>query len=142
MLDTLRELIAQDSDYSQRTWSLEIRRRVLCGTVHDCLPYPFHKERGEDGSHIKLRDRRPSARYGLVKVVVRDSIALLFGEGRFPAIDCEDKATRELLVDLLKDTCLDPVMVDAAWRGSVGSVAVRMRVLRGRLYLDALETTL
>jgi hypothetical protein len=34
MLDTLRELIAQDSDYSQRTWNLAIRRRVLCGTIY------------------------------------------------------------------------------------------------------------
>lgn len=35
MLDTLRDLIAQDSDYSQRMWGLEIRRRVLCGTIYD-----------------------------------------------------------------------------------------------------------
>jgi hypothetical protein len=68
MFDTLRELIAQDSDYSQRTWNLEIRRRVLCGIIYDCLLFLIYKERGEDGTHIKLRDRRSSARHGLVKV--------------------------------------------------------------------------
>ena len=33
------------------------------------------------------------ARYGLCKIIVRDPIALLLGEGRFPAIDCEDEAS-------------------------------------------------
>ena len=65
MLDTLRESIARDPDYLQRTWTLEIQRRVLCGSIYDWLPYAFHQERETDGTHITLRDRRPSARYGL-----------------------------------------------------------------------------
>jgi hypothetical protein len=81
---------------------------VLCGTIYDCLHYAFHQEREANGTHIKLRDRRPSARDGLCKIVVRDCIALLFGEGRFPSVDCEDQATRELLVELV--VALMPIM--------------------------------
>ena len=31
-------------------------------------------------------------------------------------------------------------MIDAAIRGSIGSVAILLRLLRGRVFLDALDT--
>jgi hypothetical protein len=139
MLDTIRGLIARDPDYPQRAWDLEIRRRALKGTLYDALGHPFHEERDGSGAHIPLSQRRPSVRFGLCRVVVRDSIALLFGEGRFPAIDSSIDAERELLVDLAADTQLALHMTEAAWRGAVGTVALRMRVLAGRLFVDSLD---
>jgi hypothetical protein len=150
LLSTLRSLIARDPDYSPRTWTLEIRRRVLKGTLYDVLTSPFHEERSPSGEYIPLVRRRPSVRYGLCKIIARDSIALLFGEGRFPALDTTDAGAagdgpepakqRELIANMLADAGIPQAMTDAAWKGVIGSVAVRMRVLKGRLFVDSLDT--
>ncbi|MBV9784790.1 MAG: phage portal protein [Acidisphaera sp.] len=141
MFDTICGLIPRDPDYPERTRRLDILRRVLNGTLYDVLPFSFHEERGAGGEYIPLRNRRPSVRYALCRVVVEDSVALLFSEGHFPTIDCPDRAMRGLLADLAKETRLNEVMTDAALRGAVGSVAILMRVLSGRVFFSVLETT-
>jgi hypothetical protein len=113
---------------------------VAAGTFYDVLPHRFHEERNGAGEYVPLRDRAPSVRTGLCRVVVEDSVALTFGEGRFPAIDCEDKPTRATLAALIKDTNLPAVMHEAALRGSVGSVVALMRVLRGRVFWSVLDS--
>ncbi len=140
MFETICDLIPRDADYSPRSRTLDILRRVLDGTFYDVLPYQFHEERTAGGEYIPLRARRPSVRYALCRIVVEDSIALLFSEGHFPAIDASDRATRAILADIVKETRLNQVMTEAAIRGSVGSVAVLMRVLRGRLFFDVVDT--
>jgi len=141
MFDTIVGLIRRDPAYPERTWRMEILRRVLNGRLYDVLSYQFHDERGAGGEYIPLRRRRPSVRYALCRVVVEDSVALLFSEGHFPRIDSPDHAVREFLADLAHETRLNEVMTDAALRGSVGSIAVLMRVLRGRVFFNVLETT-
>ncbi len=140
MFDTIRDLIPRDPDYPARVGVLELLKRVLNGTLYDVLPYQFHEERGAGGEYIPLRNRRPSVRYGLSRIVVEDSVALLFSEGHFPTIDCEDHATRELIADLVKETRLNQTMTDAAVKGSIGSVAILMRVLSQRLFFNTLDT--
>ncbi len=141
MFETICDLIPRDPDYSQRARVLDILKRVLNGTFYDVLPYQFHEERGAGGEYIPLRNRRPSVRYALGRVVVEDSVALLFSEGHFPTIDCADVTVRNVFADLVKDCRLNQVMTEAAIRGSVGSVAILLQVLRGRLFFSALETT-
>lgn len=141
MFDTICDLIPCDPDYPARARALDILKRVLNGTLYDVMPYQFHEERGAGGEYIPLRSRRPSVRYALSRIVVEDSVSLLFSEGHFPTIDCADQATRGLLADVVKETRLNQVMIDAAVKGSVGSVAVLMRVLSGRIFFDVLDTT-
>jgi len=140
MFDTLCSLLPLDPDYPERTRRLDILRRVLNGTLYDVLPFSFHEERGAGGEYIPLRNRKPSVRYALCRVVVEDSVALLFSEGHFPSIDCGDRRLRDSLADLVKETRLNEVMVDAAVRGSIGSVAILMRVLAGRVFFAVQET--
>ena len=140
MFQTICELIPRDPDYPDRTRDLDILRRVLDGTIYDALPYQFHDERRLGGEYIPLRQRKPSVRYALARVVVEDSVALLFSEGHFPALECDDHAVRDALALLVRDARLNLVMVDAALRGSVGSVALLMRVLRGRVFVNVMET--
>jgi hypothetical protein len=140
MFETICDLIPRDNDYAPRTRMLDILRRVLEGTFYDALPYQFHEERGAGGDYIPLRDRRPSVRYALCRVVVEDSISLLFSEGHFPTIDCSDPQTRDVLADIVSEARLNQVMTDAAIRGSIGSVALLLRVLRGRVFVTALDT--
>lgn len=141
MFRTIAATIPRDRDFSERVWRLDVLRRALDGTLYDELPYDFHQEKNEgSGEYIPLRRRAPSVRYGLCRVVVEDSIALLFGEGRFPALYVEDEATREGLLEIVRSTKLNRVMVSAAVRGSIGSVVVWLRVLNGRPYFEVLDT--
>jgi hypothetical protein len=140
MFETICDLIPRDSDYSPRTRTLGILRRVLDGSLYDVLPYQFHEERGAGGDYIPLRNRRPSVRYALCRVVVEDSVSLLFSEGHFPTIDCTDADTRGVLADIVREARLNQVMTDAAIRGSVGSIVLLLRVLRGRVFVTVLDT--
>ncbi|MDE2516970.1 MAG: phage portal protein [Rhodospirillales bacterium] len=140
MFETICDLIPRDPDLPARARALDILRRVLDGTLYDVLPNQFHEERGAGGEYIPLRNRRPSVRYALCRVVAEDSVALLFSEGHFPTIDSPDRGARTLLADVVKETRLNQVMIEAAMRGAIGSAAVLMRVLRGRIFFAVLDT--
>jgi hypothetical protein len=140
MFDTICELISRDPDYPARTWILDTLTRVLNGQLYDVLPYDFHDERSPAGEYIPLRKRRPSVRYPLCRVVVEDSVSLLFSEGHFPTIDCPDRGTQSSLASIVRDSRLNLVMTDAAIRGSIGSVAILMRVLNGRIFFQVMDS--
>ncbi len=141
MFNTICKQIPQDNDFSARARRLDIFRRVLDGTLYDVLVYEFHDERSAGGEYIPLRSRKPSVRYGLCRIVVEDSVALLFSDAHFPSIDCPDPALTSVLADLARETQLNQVMTEAALRGAVGSVALLMRVLNGRIFFSVLDTT-
>lgn len=140
MFQTICDLVPADPDVSVRARRLDLMRRVLNGTLYDVLPYEFHEERSAGGEYVPLRRRRPSVRYALARVVVEDSVALLFSEGHFPAVACPDEGVRGFLSDVMRESRVNQVMVEAAIRGSIGSTAVLLRVLRGRVFLDVLDT--
>ena len=141
MFRTISDLVATDADYPERVRELRLYQQILDGTFYDVLPYEFHEERTSSGEYIPLRQRKPSVRYGLARLVVEDSVALLFSEGHFPAFDSQDPVVRDALAAFVRDTRLNAVMVQAGLRGSVGSVALHLRVLKGRVFVDVLETT-
>ena len=141
MFRTISDLVPADSDYPERVRLLALFGQVLDGTMYDRLPYEFHEERTASGDYIPLRQRRPSVRYGLARLVVEDSVALLFSEGHFPSFNSSDSAVRDALTAFAQDAALNTVMVEAALRGSVGSVALHLRVLQGRVFVDVLSST-
>ena len=140
MFDTISALVPRDAAYAERTRTLDILNRVLTGTFYNVLPYSFNEERGAGGEYIPLRSRRPSVRYPLCRLVVEDSVALLFSEGHFPTIDCPDAQVHQVVADLVKETRLNLVMTETAIRGSIGSAAILMRVLRGRVFFTYMDT--
>jgi hypothetical protein len=140
MFETICALIPSDPAFPDRTRRLDLLTRVLEGRLYDALPYEFHEERGLGGEYIPLRQRRPSVRYPLARIVVDDSLSLVFGEGHFPTIDCDDARTRSVLGDIARDGGLNRTMLEAALRGSVGSVAVLLRVLGGRIFFRVLPS--
>lgn len=140
MFDTLCGLVPYDNDYPVRVWKLDVLNRVLDGTLYDVLQYDFHEERSPAGEYIPLRQRRPNVRYPLCRTVVEDSVSLLFSDGHFPTIDCKDPVIRDALASVIKETRLQQTMIEAATRGSIGSVALLLRVLRGRIFIDVLDT--
>jgi Phage portal protein, SPP1 Gp6-like len=140
MFDTLCELVPRDNSYPQRVRKLTILNQVIDGTIYDALPYHFHEERSATGEYIPLRQRRPSVRYPLCRIVVEDSVSLLFSEGHFPTIDSPDPAVRVAFANIVKETRLNLTMTQAAMTGATGSVALLLRVLKGRLFVDVLDT--
>ncbi|WP_287496901.1 phage portal protein [Pandoraea sp. CB10b_02] len=140
MFKTITSKIDRDRDYPERQFVIDTLTRVLEGTLYDHLPHDFHTEKTDAGEYIPLRDRRPSVKYALCKTVVDDSVSLLFSEGHFPSVDCEDETTRDTLTELVKEAKLNAVMIEAATIGSVGSVAIFMRVLSGRVFFEAKNT--
>jgi hypothetical protein len=140
MFGTLCELVGRDTDYPDRVRQLSILNRVLDGTLYDALPHHFHEERGPGGEYIPLRQRRPSVRYPLCRIVVEDSVALPFSEGHFPAIESSDPQVRDAFACIIKETRLNFTTIEAAMKGAVGSVALLLRVLQGRIFIDVLDT--
>lgn len=67
-------------------------------------------------------------------------MALLFSEGHFPTVASGDGAVQSALGALVRECRLNQVMVEAAVRGSIGSACVLMRVLKGRIFLEVLDT--
>lgn len=74
------------------------------------------------------------------RVVVEDSVALLFSAGHFPVVEAQDAGLARVLADIFAEARLNEVMIDAALRGAVGSVAVLFRVLGGRVFFSVLES--
>jgi hypothetical protein len=140
MFETICAQIGSDADFDERVRRLDILQRVLEGRLYDILPYEFHEERSAGGEYVPLRQRRPSVRYPLARIVVDDSVSLLFGDGHFPALDSPDPRVRSVLGDVIRESGLNGVMLEAARAGSVGSVAIWMRVLRGRVFFKVVDT--
>jgi len=137
---TLQAGYPRDKDYPERTFRLAALTRVVEGTLYDQLEHPFGEEKNGAGEYIPLAKRRPSARTRICRTVVNDSVSMLFSEGHFPAVECADEPTRDALAKLVREAKLNEVMIDAATRGSVGSVAVLMRVLKARVFFSVLPT--
>ncbi len=137
---SLQGRMPRDAGLSRRSARLAALEAVLEGRHYDTLQYPFSKERTEAGEYIPLDERRPSVRTGLCRVVVEDSVSLLFSEGHWPTICADDPRTREAVARLVDGCRLNEVMLDAATRGSVGSVAILLRVLKSKPFFEVLGT--
>ncbi len=140
MFRAIAATIPADPDYPARTRRLDLLTRVLNGTLYDGLRHSFGEEKTASDEYIPIRERRPAVRYNLARIVVADSTSLLFSEAHFPTVECSDGPTREALQTVVKDCRLNAVMLDAAIMGSTGSVVLWLRVLKSRLFVQALPT--
>jgi hypothetical protein len=140
MWKSLRDQHPKDPDLPDRAHTVGCLTAVLDGTQYDVLPYSFHTEKNEAEEYIPLRQRRPSVRFALCSAVVDDSVGLLFSEEHFPTVTSENADAAETLERIAKDSYLNEVMIDAATRGSVGSAAVLLRVLKNRLFFSVMNT--
>jgi len=140
MFKTIQSKLPKDKDFPERTFRLQVLQRVLNGALYDELPNAFHEEKNGSGEYIPLRDRRPCVRSNLCRTVVDDSVSLLFSEGHFPAIELKDEDRKAAIKKLAKEIGLNAVMIDAATRGSVGSVAILFKVLGERVFLETMST--
>lgn len=128
MFRTIVDKIERDADYPARSFTIDVMNRVLQGALYDHLPHGFHTEKTEAGEYVPLRERRPSVKHNLCRIAVEDSVALLFSEGHFPTPEIDNTDQRDTLLQLVKASRMNEAMLEAAVAGSVGSVAVHMRI--------------
>jgi hypothetical protein len=138
---SLKDGYHKDPDYTQRAHHLLALARVLDGKLYHELKYPFSEEQKDgNGEYIPLKDRRPAVRTRFCPTVVNDSVSMLFSEGHFPDVECKDETTRNSLSQVIKESCLNAVMIEAATRGSVGSICILLRVLQARVFFTIMQT--
>lgn len=137
---SLQARYPRDRDMTARTTRLLALDAVLEGRQYDVLPHPFSRERSGGGEYVPLDERRPSVRTGLCRVVVEDSVSLLFSEGHFPMLQADSPLTVRALTQLVKFAKLNETMLEAATRGSVGSVAILFRLIDGSPMFDVLPS--
>jgi len=140
LFQTITSELPKDTDYPERQFRLDVFRRVLKGELYDHLKHGFYEEKNGAGEYIPLRQRRPCVKYNISKIVVDDSVSLLFSEGHFPDIESDDEDVKTALAALVKESKLNELMVDAATRGSVGSVAIFFQVLKNRVFFTVMDT--
>jgi hypothetical protein len=147
MLKKLSGLVKKDKDLPERAHTIDALDQFRTGKIYDHLPFEFHQERDDDDKYIPMCERAPSVRFGLLSIIVKDSTSLLFGDSHFPAIDTGVKPDAEgknpsndALARIIKDSSLPKVMLDAAVRGSVGSVVVMLKVLKNRVFWEVMST--
>ena len=132
-----------DKDWSHRSARLHILQKFLNGSIYDNLE-PFHHEYtgGTDtGTYVPLIKRRPCIIYKLAKIIVDTSVSMLFGEGHFPVPRCEEhEDTTQFLQFITRKFDLRSVMIDAARKGSVGSVVVLIKILSGKFYFESIHS--
>src|SRR5260363_363822 len=112
MFKTLIEKLPRDRDYSERQFRIDAYTKVLRGALYDHLTHDFHTEYTGLQEYIPFLERRPCVRAG-----TDNRVSLVFAEGQFPSIDCEDERTRNALKALTKETRLNAVMIEAATVG-------------------------
>ncbi len=141
-------------EWSQRACDLITYKKVLDGTIYNCLKYSFHQsQRGGISGNvtpIPMSKRRPSVKYRLAKIIVNQSIGLVFGEGHFPQIQyylggsedvkAEEEKGQEIIDEIIKKSHINKVMLESAYLGSVGSIAIIARIIKGKITLETLET--
>lgn len=140
MYRKIAEKHPKDNDYPDRVRELLIRTSILEGTFYDVLEREFWEVQTDGAELVPMYQRRPSVRYNLCRLVVQDSVSMLFGDDRFPIVDCGDEDTHETIKAIIKETKLTGLLLDVALFGSIGSTAILMRVLKGRLFFTRLST--
>lgn len=150
----------KDSDTYPKTISdryveLDVRQRLLDGSIYDVLQYSFEQEETTNRKHIPILKRRPSTPYNLAKIIVDQSSSLTFGEQHAPSVrlvsdddsesqdtqNTEDLKKHKLFEKIVEESELESVMLEAMRKGSVGSVAIVLhRLPDGMPWLDVIES--
>lgn len=113
--------------------SLRQRRAILQ------LEYPYTQEtNGPD--YIPIDKRRPSATTRLCLIAVDDVVGLIFDDEHFPSIRTGSEETTKALQALVNGASLPVRMTEAATSGSVGSVALRLRIMAGKPRIEVMNS--
>lgn len=140
MLKQIVQQLGLDADYPKRSQTIDVYTRILNGELYDGLKYVFSDEYSSTGQYIQLWRRQPSVRNSLCKVVVDQSVSLLFGKDHFPDINGGSDEMSEQLNNIAESINLRQTMIEAALTGSVGSVVLFLRIIEGEIQVEVKST--
>jgi hypothetical protein len=106
---------------------LAVYDKILDGKLYDHLAHDFYQEEVA-GRYIPLLERRPAAQYRVCRYVARWAARKLFAGRHVPKVRGASVEVENEISDMLTGTKIWPTMLEAAFRGSVGSVAVTFRI--------------
>jgi hypothetical protein len=112
--------------------------RVYHGLQYTHLRYPFSQERQPStNEYIPLHERQPSVRYGLAKIIVKDSADHIFVGRNWPQIATDDQKFTDWLDDFYLQQKFSAFGSRVATLGSIGSVVPIFRITADeKLVLD------
>lgn len=131
----IAEQIEYPAGTSDRYKALDGLERLLEGRLYDHLRYPFNVELDAGENYIPQSQRRPSVVYNLAKIIVSMTASLTFGKNHAPHIQCaspsgeRNESAESLISQLIDDGSVWQKMLQAVFRGSVGSCALIVRPL-------------
>lgn len=139
MFSVILNKTKRDRQLPDRAYTLGIYQKVLDGTLYNCFTRRYDEEYVGgvmNPTYIEEKDRAPCINTGLnlMRSVVEESVSFLFGEDRFPNVLCDDEESLQFIKDITVDTHLVNLFQEAALKGSIGSVAIQLRVLNDRFF--------
>lgn len=141
-LETVDPFFTINIDNVSREKRIENLYKYLNGSIYNSLRYPFTQNYTTSGSYIVTTKRRPSVLYKICKIIVDNSVSLVFGGNHFPKIEVNDNPKCEALIkDLIKELNFNNIFLQAAGWGSVGSVAILVQFINGSVKLKILKTS-
>lgn len=114
--------------FEDRTYDLDFYDKILYSRTYEDLKSEFH-EQGTGNNYVPLHLRSPSIKNNICRLVVDDSVSLLFSESHFPKLACSCPKARVLLEKVIKEMSFNELFLDCAFKGSIGSVALLVGVL-------------
>ncbi len=100
----------------------------------------FDERYDSQDKYRPLSDRRTAAEYRLAHVIARDAVAMLFGEGKFPAILFQNENDTDAARDIIRAGKLESLLNTAATQGACGAVALIPEIFeddgKKRLFID------
>src|SRR5882672_1675524 len=138
MYSVIREKTKRDRQFPERYYNLFIYQKILEGTLYDCFQYGYYQQYvgRQRPQYIEETQRAPSSNSGLnlMRSVVEESVSFVFGEDRFPKVNCEDESVQEWCKNVVEDCHLQHLMAESAFKGSIGSSAIQVRVFQNQFY--------
>jgi len=125
---------------SSRFYRLAILNKILDGSLYDHLTAAFYDETSgpmATAQMIPLVQRRPSTPYNFIQMFAKESARKLFAGRHFPIIRSDDIKVDATIDKIISRGSVSSKMIQAAYLGSVGSVAIAFRVSpQGAIALD------
>jgi len=114
------------SDRQKRLYVLDLVRRREHYAALELSDFDEQggKRFGAKSEYKPLKDRRPAIRFDIPGIIVRDSVSMLFSEGKFPSVIFEEDSDTDAAQSIIDKANLRSVMKDAATIGSDGSVCI------------------
>lgn len=120
--------------YPFRSYMIDAYKKMYSGTFYDVLKYDFNTESDGDAQpYIPISWRIPCVQTNLARVVVDETVSIVFGEQHCPRLQVnDDEKTHKFSTSLIQTCKLNKIMQEAMTIGAAGSVAIFVVLVDGK----------